>query len=168
MTANFNIKGQHVMYCAVTTLAAAAYLWLGDDSYSPPETLGRPFVGEELPALSLVEGGIPAEGRRNLFAFVKPDQTPEPALVTAPLPALRVEAPPQDADLLADLKVVGVVRRPGVTTVLLQIGAKLSTVALGERFGTGDALSVEAVQGSNVLIVDNNTKNSKLFPLSEE
>ncbi|MGO9171663.1 MAG: hypothetical protein ACLP7P_06825 [Rhodomicrobium sp.] len=171
MTSNFSINWRYAAYGTVTVLAAAAYLWLGEASYSPPESAGRPLAADELPSLRLLDDHVQAEGHRDLFAFVKPDHTPEPAQpasLIASMPPPRIGIAAQEPDLLSNLKVIGLVRRPGEVTVLLQIGTTLSTVGLGERFGAGDALSVTAIQGRNVVVVDNNAKTSKIYALSEE
>ncbi len=124
---------------------------------------------EELPELRLLDYGVQAEGHRDLFAFVKPDRTPEtalPASVIASMPPPRIET--QDSDLLPNLKVIGLVSRSGEVTVLLQVGTTLKTVGLGEPFGAGDTLRVTAIEGRNVAIMDNIAKTSKTYLLSEE
>jgi len=169
MSANLSIRWRYAAYGTATVLAAAAYLWLGQDNYSPPESAGRPFAAEELPTLRFLDYGIQAEEHRDLFAFAKSGQNSEPALPlpgTAPPP--RIEIAPQAPDLLADLKVIGLVRRAGEVLILLQVGTKLRTVAPGERFGASDALIVTSIQGRNVVVVDDIAKTSKIYALNEE
>jgi len=169
MAANLSIKWRYAAYGIATVFAAAAYLWLGQDPYSPPESAGRPLAAEELPVLRFLDDSVQAEEHRDLFAFAKSGQNSEPALpLTGTASPPRIEIVPQATDLLADLKVIGLVRRAGEVLILLQVGTKLRTVAPGERFGAGDALSVTSIQGRNVVVADDMTKTSKIYALSEE
>jgi hypothetical protein len=165
---NLNAKSRYITYAAIMAAAAAAYVWLGQAAYPPATSAGTPIAGEELPAVRFLDNGIQAKASRDLFSFVKFEQ-PEAAqpvsVIEAPHPVTDVAPNP---GLLADLKVIGLVRRPNEVTILLQMGTTISAVGLGERFGPSDALSVEAVQGANVMIADKVQNASRLYVLSEE
>ncbi len=170
MTAHFNLNWRYGAYGAVTVLVAIIYLCLGDASDPQPEAGGRPSAANELPGLRFLDDVAQVESHRDLFSFVRPAHTPEPAQpasVIALMPPPRIQTA-QEPDPLSNLKVLGLVRRSSEVTVLLQIGTTLNTVRLGERFGTGDALSVRAIQGRNVTIEDSNARTSKTYALSEE
>ena len=166
-----NSKRRYVLYAAVSVLAAGAYLWMGAAPAPPPVSNGRDHSEVELPALNSFDYGFEAQERRDLFSFVKyveqkPVSVAPPPVVTKPVP--RANEVPSHPDLLANLKVIGLVRHPDEVSVLLQIGTQLRTVALGERFGEGDSLEVAAIEGRNVHIVDQVAKTSRTFVLSEE
>ena len=93
--------------------------------------------------------------------------------MAAPPPAPEPElspAAPSAPDLLSDIQVDGVVRRGNSVTVLVRLGSAPMplTVGLGERFGTGDALVVQSVEGRRVIVFDNGSQTSRTFTLSEE
>ena len=78
------------------------------------------------------------------------------------------EPAPDKPDLLANVQAIGLVRRNDSVTILIRVGARLLTVGLGEPFGEGDALRVDAIEGRSVLIVDRTSGTSRNFHLSEE
>ncbi len=171
MTPGSTPKWRYALYGAVTVLAIGVYLWMGVDSTPVPVSTGKPHSEEELPALNSLGNETEAQERRDLFSFVKfagqqAAAVAPPQAVSAPEAHAEEAAPPPD--LLANLKVIGIVRRTDEVSVLLQIDTKLRTVALGEHFGAGDALSVAAIEGRNVQIVDRVAKTSRTFVLSEE
>lgn len=165
MTIDFDVKWRYALYAAVMVPAAAAYLLLDADGAVRPAPQARRSMEAGLPALRGFDYAAEAQQQRDLFAFVTPAGESVEAAAPAPPPAGDERPAPS---LLANLKVVGLVERPGEISILLQAGTALRSVAPGEPFGDGDALSVNAIRGRYVQIVDSAAKISKTFELSEE
>ncbi len=174
MTIDFNTSWRYAAYAITAALGLAAYVWLGTAASNVPPLGGRslPHI-DKLPVLTLLDAGSGREARRDLFVYVKAVQNVDQASALRSLPdaapaPVPVELAAPKIDLLADLKVMGIVHQPEAITVLLRIGTTIRTVAVGERFGAGAALSVQSVEGRHVKIVDNTSLASRTFTLSEE
>jgi hypothetical protein len=165
MTASFSERLRYAAYGIAAILALIAYYLLDAETDSPvPDAAPKHSQSEGLPTLRLIDNEAGREAGRDLFSFVKASQieVQAPAFVPALRPVSR------SPDLLADLQVMGLVRRAGSVTILLRDGPDLVTVELGQRFGAGDALSVQSIEGRQVLIVDNTSRTSRTFTLTEE
>lgn len=173
MTASFSERLRYAAYAILAVLAAAAYLLLDTGADQPAADAARKVLhAEGLPQLRQLESAALREPRRDLFAFFKPA---EPEIQVAPPPPAAEPEPaattaPSAPDLLSDVQVDGVVRRGNSVTVLVRLGSApmALTVGLGERFGAGDALNVQSVDGRRVIVFDNSSQTSRTFTLSEE
>ncbi len=166
------MTSERLRYAAYALLAAAAvfaYFWLNSDSDQlPVEAARRAVSSEDLPILQTLDTEVEQEARRDLFVFGGGDTAVAPPPLPASLTPDQPQPAPEKPDLLANVQAVGVVRRNNSVTVLVRVGTRLLTVALGEPFGDGDALRVNSIEGRNVLIVDKTSGSSRNFRLSEE
>jgi hypothetical protein len=174
MKLSVNERLRYVAYAMFAILAVAAYFWLEAREDRPAAEGARKFLqAEGLPQLRPLESAAHLEPRRDLFAYFKPAEAgiqpaaPPPASEPELAPAMPVPGPP---DLLSAVQVDGVVRQGDSVSVLIRLGdAPLPiTVTPGERFGSGEALAVQSVQGRTVIVFDNNAGASRTFVLSEE
>jgi hypothetical protein len=169
MTANFNERMRYAAYAIVAVLALAVYILSGSPDEIPGgRTALAPVQSEGLPPLRLLEAEGGREPLRDLFAFARAGgENDAPPPVAFPVPA-PTGSQPVAPDLLADIQVVGLVRHTDSITVLIHLQSRLITVGLGEKFGAGEALSVQSVEGRNVTITDSTSQKSRIFALSEE
>ena len=170
MTVSINERLRYAVYATFAILTVAAYFWLDAGQDQPVEAARKLLQTEGLPRLRPLESAAHSEPRRDLFAYFKPAETViQPAAPPAPSEP-EPAATPTVADLLSDLQVDGVVRQGNSVSVLVRLGnAPMPiTVAPGERFGTGEALDVQSVEGRTVIVFDNNAHISRTFVLSEE
>jgi hypothetical protein len=165
MIAGFGERLRYGAYGITAVFAVLAYFWADAESDgTAPSAARRPISGESLPVLRLVDTETRPKAGRDLFAFVRTG----PADVETPPVLAAAETASGRPDLLTNLDVIGLVRRAGSVTILLHEGASLITVELGQRFGADDALSVQSIDGRQVLIVDNVSHTSRTFTLTEE
>jgi hypothetical protein len=171
MTVSFGERLRYAAYAILAVLAIAAYFLMdtGQDRMGPGAAR-LPGPGEGLPWLRTFEGTGQREARRDLFAYG--GATPGEAEPPPPPPVIEqaVAPPPAIADPLSGIRVDGLVRQRGVTMVLVRLPTAPIpiTVALGERFGAGDALSVQSVEDRKVTVFNNSMQTSRIFTLSEE
>ena len=121
-----------------------------------------------MPELRLIERDMRQGTERDLFAYVKNIEAaagPSPAITLLPEPT---EAALHKPDLLNEVQVLGLVRRPDSATVLVKLGTSLVDVPLGKPFGEGNLLTVRSIEGPNVVIEDKSSKSARTFTLSEE
>jgi hypothetical protein len=171
MNSAFGERTRYALYALLAALGVFAYFALSDDEQAPIQaTARRTTQNEVLPQLHLVETDVRRDPARDLFAFFKAVQIEEQAsLMEAsrdPIPAPTVQ--PEGLDALAGIQVLGLVRNPDSVTILLRDNNTLMTVALGERFGTGNALYVKSIEGKTVIVIDSASRASRSFELSEE
>lgn len=158
------VKLRYLIYGVTAAVALAIYLWPDD---KPVETGTRPNARAqyaELPALSALAAGNAADVKRDLFAVVAPMEEaprPEPVVRNEPLP-------PPPPDRLAGVKIVGVVMRERHLAVLVEFADGVQTIETGQPFGQDSALTIEAVDGRSVLVVDSMANITKTYLLSEE
>jgi hypothetical protein len=170
MTMNFGERLRYAAYAAAAVLAIVAYLLLdtGQDPAGPGSARNL-AEGEGLPGLHTFGSGSQRDGRRDLFAFGRTEA--EPDIPPPPPEVEQASAPaPTVADPLSDIRVDGLVRQRGITMVLVRVPAAPVpiSVALGERFGTDNALSVQSVEDRKVTVLNNSTQTTRIFTLSEE
>ncbi len=169
MTVSFDERLRYAAYAVLAVLAITAYFLMdtGQDRMGP-DAARSPGQGERLPWLRTFEGAGQHDVRRDLFAYGSP--TPAEAELPPPVIEQAVAPPPAIADPLTGIRVDGLVRQRGVTMVLVRLPAAPIpiTVAPGERFGAGDALSVQSVEDRKVTVFNNSMQTSRIFTLSEE
>jgi hypothetical protein len=157
-------------YAAYGILVAGAtmvYFALDSDN-NQSRILRSPLHQEDLPELRLIERDVRQGGERDLFAFAKSNDA-----APMPMPAISLASDPADAelrkpDLLSEVQVLGLVRRPDSANVLVKLGTSLLDIPLGKPFGEGDVLTVRSIEGINVVIEDKSSRASRTFTLSED
>ena len=155
-------------YAALLVAGGIAYWWLGSQqSASTGSHMSARSDFDSLPPLGTLDSEGDSSSRRDLFGYGEPER---PAVEQAPPPPPPqiVESAPAQPDLLADVKVIGLVRRGTATSVFIQSGAAIRSVRVGDHFGEGNALAVKSVQGRDVTVVDTQSNVTKIYTLSEE
>jgi hypothetical protein len=156
-------------YAVLAAAAALAYFLLDfGPEQRPIEATRKAIQNEELPVLQPLDSEVEQEARRDLFAFGGGGSVTELILPPASSALDQSGSPAEKPSLLANVQALGVVRRSGSVTILVQVGTQLLSVGLGEPFGEGDALYVESIGGRDVVIVEKSSGNSRNFRLSEE
>jgi hypothetical protein len=160
-----NATWRYIGYAALLVIGGMAYWQLeSQQSASPGPHAGARADFDSLPPLGTLDSEGDSSSRRDLFAYAEPER---PVVEEAPPPPPVVEAAPAP-DPLADVKVIGLVRRGDGTSVFIQAGSAIRSVKVGDHFGDQNALAIKSVQGRDVTIVDTQSNASKVYTLSEE
>jgi hypothetical protein len=164
-----NATWRYAGYAALFLVCGIAYWWLGSQqSASPNSHAGARSDFDSLPPLGTLDSQGDSSSRRDLFTYAEPERPAVEEAPPPPPPVVAVEAPPPQIDGLADVKVIGLVRRGDTTSVFVQAGSAIRSVRVGDHFGEQNTLAVKSVQGRDVTIVDSQSNASKIYTLSEE
>lgn len=162
-------RTRYSLYAAAATLAAVAYVGLGDETALTGEVATRPSAAAlSLPELTSTGVGGAAAMKRDLFKVVDPQPPPPPPVISAAPETRPPPPPPPPADRLSDLKVIGVVTRGARLAILVEVGEEAITVETGEAFGKDAALTIDGISENRVLVTDKLANVSRTYTLSEE
>jgi hypothetical protein len=169
MASSFVDRLRYVAYAAMAVLSVLAYVWLTPDDPAPPAARYADSAAASLPATHFSGEGTSTGPRRDLFFAATVAQADPADADAAPVYVAPVSEPaPRYGDPFAGLRVMGFFQAGQSVTVLLSTGPSLETIGVGQAFGAGGSLSVSAVEGRTVRVVDAASNASRTFTLSEE